>query len=291
VTRLSTSSQRAAKAEKEVFHKASLLDICLEDNPYLRTGFREMAKEDTCACLRSTFELHNETMNIWTHGLAFLMFAGLIVENFLFTTNMDFYDRLVFQVYLACVSTCFSISAFYHIFRNYSVNAYANWLVADINGVGLYIFGSVFLVGYFRFWCHDIFRWFYLTIDVLLYLSFAISMPSIVKYKLFNLRTWLFGLLSILGLTAHIHADILEGFFEWHTVIRNAKLVWVAVCVIGSMVIRNKKIPEKWYPGRFDIFFASHQIFHVLVWLGMCILYSVFYAEFGPGTTRSCPTV
>lgn len=70
--------------------------------------------------------------------------------------------RLVFQMYLVCVSTCFFISTFYHVFRNYSVNAYANWLIADINGVGLYIFGSVLLVAYFRFRCEDAFRWIYM---------------------------------------------------------------------------------------------------------------------------------
>jgi predicted membrane channel-forming protein YqfA (hemolysin III family) len=43
---------------------------------------------------------------------------------------------VVFLVYLGCVSTCFFISTFYHVFRNHSVRAYANWLIADINGVG-----------------------------------------------------------------------------------------------------------------------------------------------------------
>ncbi len=42
----------------------------------------------------------------------------------------------MFLVYLGCVSTCFCISTFYHVFRNHSVRAYANWLIADINGVG-----------------------------------------------------------------------------------------------------------------------------------------------------------
>jgi hypothetical protein len=42
--------------------------------------------------------------------------------------------------------------------------------------------------------------------------------------------------------------------------------------------------------------FASHQIFHVLVWLGMCILYSVYYSEFGPASfvdqqQRTCPAI
>jgi len=167
-----------------------------------------MGKEDACACVCSAFALHNETVrthahthtprtrthahttrtrtdhsslssrrdfrpqqvNIWTHGLAFLMFAGLVLENLLSTANMPFYDRYhrthttahtaahtrmqtgaelcvwcvcvrcarraVFLVYLGCVSTCFCISTFYHVFRNHSVRAYANWLIADINGVG-----------------------------------------------------------------------------------------------------------------------------------------------------------
>jgi len=115
-------------------------------------------------------------------------------------------------------------------------------------------------------------------------------MPLIVRHKFFNLRTWLFALMSLFGLWIHIHADLRDGIFEWDTISRNAKLVWVSVCVIGSGIVRNSKIPEKWYPGRFQIFFSSHQIFHVLVWLGMCILYSVFYSEFGPHSGgRYCP--
>ncbi|ELR23816.1 Hemolysin-III related subfamily protein [Acanthamoeba castellanii str. Neff] len=274
------------KAETS-FTKISLLDICLEDNPYLRSGYREMGKKDACACVCSAFALHNETVNIWTHGLAFLMFAGLVLENLLSTANMPFYDRVVFLVYLGCVSTCFFISTFYHVFRNHSVRAYANWLIADINGVGLYIFGSVLLVAYFRFWCHDVHRWTYMTLDVMLYLSFSYRCrpSSSTSSSTCVPGCSVFSPSSACGPTSTPTSA--TG--------RNLKLVWVAVCVIGSMVIRNKKVPERWYPGRFDIFFASHQIFHVLVWLGMCILYSVFYSEFGPTSLtadngRTCPT-
>jgi hypothetical protein len=87
-----------------------------------------MGKEDACACVCSAFALHNETVrssvahghelvrgtclwclthahthtlshahtaqvNIWTHGLAFLMFGGLVIENLISTAAMPFSDR------------------------------------------------------------------------------------------------------------------------------------------------------------------------------------------------------
>jgi hypothetical protein len=151
--------------------------------------------------------------------------------------------RVVFLVYLGCVSTCFLISTFYHIFRNHSVRAYANWLIADINGVGTYtplpgasgqtsdpcvrrlrlrrrhqafifsvrccswptsdssattcIAGPTWYLARSGSTCSLEPRFADTrhhttpcqTLDVLLYLSFFVSMPAIVKYKLFNLRT------------------------------------------------------------------------------------------------------
>ena len=134
-------------------------------------------------------------------------------------------------------------------------------------------------------------------------------MPAIVKYKLFNLRTWLFGLLSILGLWAHIHADIRDGVRTVSSavlrVVRVVRVVRVILNVAPTVlrvdhgeqepqagvggrlrdrlygthlapstadphpnhrlfarpqVIRNKKVPERWYPGRFDIFVRHHVV-------------------------------
>ena len=31
------------------------------------------------------------------------------------------------------------------------------------------------------------------------------------------------------------------------------------------LTARKARIPEKWYPGRFDVVGSSHQIFHVFV--------------------------
>jgi adiponectin receptor len=37
-----------------------------------------------------------------------------------------------------------------------------------------------------------------------------------------------------------------------------------ALYIIGALIY-GTRIPERWMPGKFDLFFHSHQIFHVLV--------------------------
>jgi len=272
------------------FRDSTLDEITREDNPFLLSGYRAMPSNSISASFKSMFELHNETLNIWTHAIACVVFIYWMWDNYwqMLTAGQPLMDRIVFLTYLFCVSTCFFISTFYHTFRNYSVNAYANWLISDINGVGLYVLGCDLLVCYFRFACNPALRWSYMGLAVTLYLSMAIAMPFIVHRKLFNLRTILFGILTLVGLVAHIHADILQGVDLPETRRRNDALFWVPICVIGSMIIRNAKFPERFFPRKFDIFFASHQWFHVLVFLGMCCLYTVYFREFGPGFTPSC---
>lgn len=45
-------------------------------------------------------------------------------------------------------------------------------------------------------------------------------------------------------------------------------LTWVVfqglLYIIGASIYATR-IPEKWYPGRFDVVGSSHQIFHVFV--------------------------
>jgi adiponectin receptor len=59
------------------------------------------------------------------------------------------------------------------------------------------------------------------------------------------------------------------------------------------MCIRSaNRIPEKLYPGKFDYFFASHQIFHVCVVLAalahyVCILTALNYWH---SDFQSCPS-
>jgi adiponectin receptor len=54
------------------------------------------------------------------------------------------------------------------------------------------------------------------------------------------------------------------------------------VIIMGSLYILGAfiyafRVPERWFPGKFDIIGHSHQIFHCLVVAGACIHYTGIY--------------
>lgn len=75
------------------------------------------------------------------------------------------------------------------------------------------------------------------------------------------------------GVVPAIHYVIREGLF---TQIDRASIGWLVLMgilyIIGAMVYALR-IPEKWFPGKCDIWFQSHQIFHVLVIAAACVHY------------------
>lgn len=67
------------------------------------------------------------------------------------------------------------------------------------------------------------------------------------------------------GVVPAIHYIIMEG---WISKISKASIGWLALMgclyILGA-VFYALRVPERWFPGKCDIWFQSHQIFHVLV--------------------------
>ena len=49
--------------------------------------------------------------------------------------------------------------------------------------------------------------------------------------------------------------------------------VLMAVCYLTGVTLFVIRVPERWYPGRFDLWLHSHNIFHVLIVVGSLIHY------------------
>jgi len=62
----------------------------------------------------------------------------------------------------------------------------------------------------------------------------------------------------------------------------NCVVLQGALYILGA-AIYAARVPEKWYPGKFDIWGSSHQIFHVLVVMAaathFCGLFKAFRFE------------
>lgn len=64
------------KLRRYLLAQYTQLPTYLADNEHIKSGYR--VHFSWRLCLRSMFRMHNETLNIWTHFVAFLLFIGLL---------------------------------------------------------------------------------------------------------------------------------------------------------------------------------------------------------------------
>ncbi|KAM3075702.1 hypothetical protein ACMFMG_007833 [Clarireedia jacksonii] len=71
--------------------------------------------------------------------------------------------------------------------------------------------------------------------------------------------------LGLSALVFIIHSIVIYG---WHLQYHRLSLEWIAAVAglnfIGALAY-SLRIPEKWYPGKFDIYGNSHHILHTMV--------------------------
>jgi adiponectin receptor len=98
--------------------------------------------------------------------------------------------------------------------------------------------------------------------------------PAFRKPATKPLRAGVFGSLALSTLTAVIHGLVIHGW--------NEQSVRFPLWGVGGTLLLNTtgavvyvlRFPERWWPRRFDIFGASHQLMHCvivlagLVWVG-----------------------
>ena len=62
-----------------------------------------------------------------------------------------------------------------------------------------------------------------------------------------------------------IHGVLLFGLQQMRKQIGLSWLVTQGALYVTGAGFYAARVPEKWHPGRYDLFGSSHQIFHVLV--------------------------
>ena len=85
-------------------------------------------------------------------------------------------------------------------------------------------------------------------------------------------RALCFAVLGLCGVFPWSHVFFAYKHIEpvWNAMILD---ILMGVSYLGAAVIFSLRVPEKWYPGRFDLVLHSHQIFHVFVVVGCYLHY------------------
>lgn len=138
----------------------------------------------------------------------------------------------------------------------------------------------------FRFQCSPLLKWLYIGIvwSLALVVFFIVVLPAYRDARYRGLKVLCFVILGFSGCVPLCHFNYLLG--EVHFI-----LYWLLVmgfCYLSGAAIYLFQVPERWWPGHFDYFFSSHQLWHVSIFAAVLVHYFGLMHIFEWRMTRVC---
>ncbi|KAJ3283459.1 hypothetical protein HK104_010375 [Borealophlyctis nickersoniae] len=244
------------------------------DNLYIFAGYRRI-QNSYIGCFKSLLYIHNETGNIFSHLIGALTFLVLALASHTFAMDVKestrWPDYVVMTIFILSAVICLGLSTMFHTCCCHSQKVAHIWNKIDYVGIVILTVGSFIPSLYYGFYCSPTLQVIYSTgisvlglvtcpTKIMLCLSRTFSRP---EYRL--VRTLNFVALGLSGIVPVVHAAVIYGVrFMVDSLAAEYVLAMGALYALGA-VIYATRVPEKFYPGKFDIWGHSHQIFHVLV--------------------------
>ena len=244
----------------------------LADNPAIHAHYRH--RMTPWEALRSALQLHNETVNVWTHLGGALLFVGLLAR--LVVTPLLLDDgrpaaaadaaaapRVVptwpIAVFLASAITCLGSSAAYHLLHVVDRAWNATLSSLDYASIAVLIAGSTVPPIYYGFWCSPAQGWAYIAAcGLLAAATMAMGMTPSFRTPSWRLvrtmsfiATGAFGVVPLLHLMRGPHAQYAEAM--------EGLLLMGGLYIFGALLY-GFRVPERYWPGRFDLGGASHNV-------------------------------
>ncbi|KAG6603018.1 Adiponectin receptor protein [Phytophthora cinnamomi] len=169
--------------------------------------------------------------------------------------------------FMASAVVCLTCSATFHLMFVVSRPAYMFLSRLDYAGITILIAGSFYPMIYYSFYCHPWLRTAYLaSISTMAALTFTVAlMPVFSTPKFLVARTCIFLALGFFGVVPVTHLVWHFGLFDPHVTVMIGPLLLMGLLYTSGAIIYATKFPERFYPGRFDLWFSSHQLWHVCV--------------------------
>ncbi|XP_054163546.1 adiponectin receptor protein-like, partial [Oppia nitens] len=257
----------------------------LVHNQYIITAYRP-PNPSFRYCLVTAFRMHNETGNILTHLLAFLMFGILYIYTLQCRKYKNFQtiDELMFGQYFMATFACFTMSTLFHIFQCHSPKAFKLFAKLDYCGITILITSSNIAWIYYGFYESLIHKFIYTFITLLLCIigitfslmdSFSNGELQVLRGAVFIMKG-LFGIVPFVHFCHNLRVDT-DSTISSQIIFKALLLLPVmAVLYITGAILYMAKIPERYAPGVFDLWFHSHQLFHVCtIAAGLIYFYSL----------------
>ncbi|RAR13955.1 HlyIII-domain-containing protein [Stemphylium lycopersici] len=272
-----------------------------KDNPYIWTQYRPISHSFR-QCIASLGYLHNQTGNIYSHllflfpALAMSMHCSLVLGGFRESlTSPRHHDLLAFGSFFAGAMTCMGFSSFYHTFMNHSEGVAKRGKQLDFAGITCLIWGSFMPTLYYCFTCEADLMKMYMTIfstigamSLVFLLSPLAQNPSAQK-----LVVPLFVTFAASGLFPLWHGIKLYGYDRMNQLTGLEYVLAHGALYLLALTPYLTQFPERFFPGKCDIWFSSHQLFHVGVVMAACVhlagLLKAYYFQQAHYQAAICP--
>lgn len=239
------------------------LPLRWRENRYIVYGYRYSMKH--MSVLKSIFKFnHNESMNIWTHLLGFLIFLYISFFHYPGTETFkrnSLADNAIMYGFLIAALGCLGSSSIYHAYTCFAnISTRANCACVDYTGITVLITASVISAEYCSLYNYPALLKFYVTFSSLCGLAgFAFNWsPYFDKPECRSMRIGFYVGLAFLGVTTIICSIFYEGFVyttKFFFPLFYKSLVWYAIGVVfyGSL------LPERW---RYDVIINEDETCH-----------------------------
>ncbi|XP_042277103.1 membrane progestin receptor beta-like [Thunnus maccoyii] len=245
---------------------------------FILSGYRPVGLTWPCYVL-SLFQIHNETVNVWSHLLAaacvvarFLLFMGPEGQGF----SVDA-SSLPLVLYVFSAVTYLSCSAAAHLLQSHSEQAHYSLFFLDYMGVGVYQYGCALALCLYSSdaaWTQSMLGQIFLPAAALLawfscstccYAKLRFRRPYPLHRKLYQVVPM--GVAYILDISPVAHRLATQSWTSNSALPLHGLQV---VLFLLSAFFFSCPIPERFSPGRYDIIGHGHQLFHLL--LSFCTL-------------------
>uniref|UniRef100_A0A914C4G8 Uncharacterized protein n=1 Tax=Acrobeloides nanus TaxID=290746 RepID=A0A914C4G8_9BILA len=247
----------------------------LQDNEFLLNRHRPQLQSFR-ECIKSIFSIHTETGNIWSHLLGCVAFI-ILATWFLLRPGATIIieEKVVFSFFFIGAILCLGISCLFHTLNCHSKPVAKIFHKLDYVGISLLIIGSFIPWIYYSFYCRLAPKIIHITtIGVLGILAIIVSLwDKFSEGRYRPLRAIIFVVMGLSAMVPAFHFLITDGF---HKIVDEGSFYWLismAFLYIFGAFIYAMRIPERFYPGKFDVWFQSHQLFHICVIIAAFVHY------------------
>lgn len=237
--------------------------------PFILSGYRRPGLS-WWQCMKHVFVLHNDVGNFWTHFVPFLLWVWWLImlamseENFFQPYN---YPMICFWVG-ACSYTLLSSIA--HMFSCKSILVRTVCFILDYLGIAMYGMGAdIGALFYLSAATSPVFR--HRTLVLCVEVAGAVMATLLCSLSRFYWKDYRFLVRAAsyvipycFAIGPYLHRLWQCYYYGTDCVPETFVLHMLAVLFINLLVFFFvSKIPERFFPGRFDYIFHSHQLFHV----------------------------